>query len=65
MPQKTTWISVIIKVETDQAILVDAGMEEDAWIPKSQIIDSSEDIRVGTSMEIEIPGWMAEKKELV
>ena len=44
------------------AILVDAGGDEDVWIPKSLLDDWPE---VGESGEIEIPEWLAIEEGLV
>ena len=60
------WIAVIIKQETDLAILVDHGTEDNEWIPKSQVSDQSEDpYQVGDSLEIEIPEWLALEKDMI
>ncbi len=60
------WITVIIKQETDMAILVDHGVDKNEWIPKSQISDQSENpYQVGDTLDIEIPEWLALKKDMI
>ena len=60
------WIAVTLKAETDKAWQVDAGLKKDKWIPKSQILDYSEnEFKSGDSIEIEIPEWLAFEKELI
>ena len=60
------WIAVTLKAETDKAWKVDAGLKKDQWIPKSQILDYSEnEFKSGDSIEIEIPEWLAFEKELI
>ena len=49
-----------IKRETDMAILFFDG-EKERWIPKSQIIER---YAYSDSVEITIPVWLAEEKEL-
>lgn len=62
------WIAVIIKRDRDDelAILVDAGVDNDIWIPRSQISDQTEDpFQENDSLEIEIPEWLALNKGLI
>ena len=59
------WIAVQIKAETDRALLVDAGMQNDSWLPKSQILDYSDDYQIGDNIEIEIAEWLAMEKDLI
>ena len=60
------WVSVVLKIETEKAWLVDAGIKKDTWVPKSQIIDYSEnEFKIGDTIEIEIPEWLALEKELI
>jgi|Cruoilmetagenom7_1024161.scaffolds.fasta_scaffold37309_3 hypothetical protein len=60
------WIAVEIKHETEAAILVDHGMGEDTWVPKSQILDYSEDSYcIGDAIEIELPEWLANEKGMI
>lgn len=66
MPGKkdTTWLKVDIRAETDMAVLVYNG-KVTAWVPKSQILDSSDDIVVGKPNSIEVANWLAADKDLV
>jgi hypothetical protein len=48
--------------ETDDAILVEDNFAT-YWLPKSQI-DYTEDPAPGERIDIEIPEWLAEKKDL-
>jgi len=57
---ETVWISAVVKHETEKAVLLTDGTRED-WIPKSQIIDQSEDFGAGVAVEVELPIWLAEK----
>lgn len=57
-------IDVEILRETNMAIFVSNG-DMEAWIPKSQIIDSDENFEIGTSITITIPEWLAIEKELI
>lgn len=58
---KTAWLPVTIVRETPKAIMV-TDSKTQAWVPKSQIIDSSDDLTPGVELEIEIPIWLAEDK---
>jgi hypothetical protein len=53
-----------VEVETDRAILVFDGTRT-AWIPKSQIADTSEVQGRGDSGTLRIPEWLAKDKELI
>ena len=59
------WISVTVKHETRAAILCEHGMGKDQWVPKSQILDYSDDYRIGDTIEIEVPEWLAIEKGMV
>jgi hypothetical protein len=61
---KTTWIDVEVVHTTGQAILVSSGGSP-VWIPRSAIIDSSDDILIGAEIEIEISEWLATEKGLL
>jgi hypothetical protein len=52
---------------TDDAILIDAGLEENVWLPKSQVdcIEFFEDMEAGKTYSIFIPEWLATEKELI
>lgn len=51
-------LSVIIKHETDKAIMVENLKGKDTWLPKSQV-------EVDSPTEIQIPEWLAVDKELI
>lgn len=51
-------VSVIIKHQTEKAILVDNLKDKPIWLPKSQIEIQSE-------TEISLPEWLAVDKELI
>ncbi len=55
---------VKVTKETQLSILcvLDSGTE--VWIPKSQIHDDSEVIRLGDEGRLAIPTWLAEDREL-
>lgn len=59
------WIAVTVKTETIKALLVEHGMGPDVWVPKSQILDYSDDYRVGDTIEIELPQWLASEKGMI
>jgi hypothetical protein len=59
------WISVEVKTETEQALCVDHGLGSDTWVPKSQVMDYSDDYKIGDVIEIEIPEWLALKKGML
>jgi len=62
----TAWITVILQVETNMAWMVDAGLDKHIWIPKSQILDySEEEYTSGDCIEIELPEWLATEKGLI
>jgi len=62
---KQIWVTAEIKVETDDALMINAGFDKDTWIPKSQILDYSDDYKLGDTIEIEIPEWLALDKGLI
>lgn len=63
---RTVWVTVTILVETDEAYLVDSGVGENAWVPKSQIEDYSEEsFESGDTIEVEIPEWLAIEKDMI
>ena len=65
MSNSQVWISITIKHETDSAILVDHGMKDNVWIPKSQILDYEKDYIIGDTLEIELPEWLALDKGMI
>jgi len=67
---EVTWVEITILHETDDAVLVTQDPDSEdtniaKWVPKSQITDSTDDMDIGAEIEIEIPVWLAEDKELV
>jgi hypothetical protein len=66
MSKGLTKVDVEIVRESDRAYYVtDAGFEEAVWIPKSQIFESSQELRRGITTAITIPIWLAKDKGLV
>lgn len=63
MSKEPVELLVTIIRETPDAILVNDGTV-DAWIPKSQLLEEPEE-QDGGMVEITIPGWLAEDKELI
>jgi hypothetical protein len=65
-PSREVEISVVVKKCTDRAILVNFGVKEEVWIPKSQILDwaGSEEVDYNTTTLI-IPEWLATEKGMV
>lgn len=59
------WITVTVKRESEKALLVEHGAGPDAWVPKSQILDYSDDYRPGDTIEIELPEWLALEKGMI
>lgn len=55
---------VTVKHETDKAVLCEIGGEEH-WVPKSVIDDDSEVYKGGTSGELVVKWWWAQKNGLV
>jgi len=55
-------IEVLIKCETDRAVLIDFE-DEDIWLPLSQIeIEADVD---GEVRQIEMPTWLAREKQII
>lgn len=61
-------IACVVKRTTEKAILINHGVPEEVWIPKSQISDwcdgPDDEPGYGTT-SIFIPEWLATEKELV
>lgn len=53
--------------KTDKAILlhIDGAPEEKMWLPLSQIYISSDAEEEGKEVTVEMPQWLAKKKELI
>jgi hypothetical protein len=61
---KDVEIDVVVKRSTDRAILVNFGVPQEVWIPKSQINDFTGD-EVEEATSIFIPEWLAIEKGMV
>ena len=59
-----TEVDVEILSETELAFLVSDG-DITTWVPKSQVVNSKHNLRVGGLVTVEIPEWLAIKKGLV
>ena len=56
-------ICVIIRHQTDHAVLVDHGADSPIWLPLSQIeLTPNAD---GKTHTVTLPQWLAEEKEMV
>ena len=64
MKTESAWIDVTVKAETDKVVLLTNGHRE-AWIPRSQILDSEDDLERAIATKVELPLWLAEKAGLV
>ena len=64
MPSETEWLDIVVKVDRPLAVLVNNGAI-DVWLPKSQIIDSYDELGEGVATKIELPIWLLEEKGLV
>jgi hypothetical protein len=53
-----------VEIETEKAIMVSDGFKT-AWIPKSQIAETSEVQAKGDKGNLRIPEWLAKDKGLV
>lgn len=53
-----------VEVETEKAIMVSDGYKT-AWIPKSQIAETSEVQARGDRGNLRIPEWLAKDKGLI
>lgn len=63
-PSRDVEIEVVVKRSTERAILVNFGVKEEVWVPKSQINDfCGENVEEATS--IFIPEWLATEKGMV
>ncbi|MDP2322519.1 MAG: hypothetical protein Q8N51_00625 [Gammaproteobacteria bacterium] len=64
MTTESVWIDVVVTAETDAAVLLNNGHRE-TWIPRSQILDSEDELRKAVATKVELPLWLAEKSGLV
>lgn len=64
MGSNTEWIDVTVTAATDRAVLLNNGKDE-AWIPRSQIVDEEETLAKGVATRVELPVWLLEKSGLV
>lgn len=62
-PSLVTIADVEVKFETERALLVLIA-EDEYWIPKSVIHDDSEVYEMGTSGDLVIPLWFAQKENI-
>lgn len=53
-----------VLAKTPGAILINDG-DRDAWLPISQIQNYDESWKMGETVDLEIPEWLATEKELV
>jgi hypothetical protein len=67
-PSPVIEIAVVVKRVTDRAVLVNFGVREEVWVPKSQITDwcdgPDEEPGYGTT-SIFIPEWLATEKGMI
>jgi len=63
MDKKTVEFCGEIKRKTDKAYLIYDG-DNEFWIPRSQIIDSTE-LKSSNTYEFVIPMWLAIEKEII
>ena len=61
---RTTWLEGEIKIATDKAILFVCDGRE-AWVPKSVILDHTDELEAGAEVEIELTELIAEEKGLL
>lgn len=64
MTTDSVWIDVTVRLVSPLAVLLFNGHRE-AWIPRSQIIDSEDDLALAAVTKVELPVWLAEKSGLV
>ena len=60
----TEWIDVTVVAATNNAVLLTNGKDE-AWIPRSQIVDEEDDLEIGIAIRVELPVWLLAKSGLV
>jgi hypothetical protein len=60
----TEWISVTVRAVTERAVLLWNGKNE-AWVPRSRIIDTEADLERGVATKVELDVAFAEDKGLV
>ena len=65
MSTDTEWIDVTVVAATGKAVLLTNGKDQ-AWIPKSQIIDQEDGdwCEPGVATKVELPIWLIEKSGL-
>ncbi len=67
-PSPIIEVEVVVRRVTDKAILVNHGVPEEVWVPKSQISDWSDgpdDAPGYGTTSIFIPEWLATEKGMV
>jgi hypothetical protein len=57
-------LAVIVKAATEKAILVETG-EGQHWVPRSLLKDGTDVSERGDEGVIVVPGWFAEKENMV
>lgn len=62
--RETVWVTVTVRALTAKAALLWNG-HRSAWIPRSQILDSEDDLAVAVATNVELPLWLAEEGGLV
>ena len=63
-PNRDVEIAVIVKRSTDRAVLVNHGVRDEVWVPKSQVNDFTGDT-IDTAESIFVPEWLAIEKGMV
>lgn len=59
-------IAVVVKRTTERALLVNFGVREEVWVPKSQISDWSGSEYLDHEVDsIFIPEWLAKEKGMI
>lgn len=54
--------SILVRVETSEADVIQAQGSREVWIPKSQIQEDSEVTEVGDSGTLIVSQWLAEER---
>ena len=63
MVDKYVELEVLVKHQTDKAVLVEVDGEE-VWIPWSQVEDNGEEFKNGYEGIMYVTRWFADKEEL-
>lgn len=62
--RETVWIQGTVVNTTEHAVLINDG-KRNAWLPRSAILDTEDDIEKGEKNSFEIPESLAADKDLV